>query len=59
MAAFKWESFLLKAFVNLVNLRLIIRIVRFWRSMYEVLTNCGSGFPVTTLDIDSTYRDGA
>jgi hypothetical protein len=47
------ESFLLKAFVNRVNLRLIIRIVRFWRSMYDVLTNCGSGFPVTTLDIDS------
>ena len=36
MAARKCDSFLLNAFVGRVNLRLIMRSVRFWRPMYEV-----------------------
>lgn len=39
-------NFLLKAFVNRVNLRMCIRIVRFWRSTYDVEMCAGSGSPV-------------
>jgi hypothetical protein len=37
-AAAWFSTFLLKAFVRRVNLRMLIRIVRFWRSTYDVET---------------------
>jgi len=47
-AACLWfSSFLLKAFVNRVNRRLLIRNVRFWRSTWLVDTNERTGLPTT------------
>jgi len=46
--AWTWFSiFLEKALVSRVNRRIDLRIVRFWRSTYDVLTCAGSGSPST------------
>src|SRR5574337_173742 len=41
-------AFLLNAFVKRVNRRIDIRMVRFWRSICEVLMCFGSGLPCRT-----------
>jgi hypothetical protein len=48
IAAMWFSSFLLKAFVNRVNRRIPVLIVRFCRSMYEVLMCFESGLPIPT-----------
>jgi len=47
-----------KAFVNLVNRRICIRIVKFCLSTNEVEINRGSGFPLIGVDTTSVTRGG-
>jgi hypothetical protein len=46
-AALRFTSDLENALVKRVRRRICMRIVRFWRSTYEVLTFDGSGLPTT------------
>src|SRR5882672_12664383 len=57
-AAFKCNSFLEKAFVNRVNRRSCIRIVRFCLSMCDVEIRLGLGFPVTGIGSAWTNSPG-
>jgi hypothetical protein len=41
-----FTTFLLKPFVSLVSRRMCMRIVRFWRSTYDVLMGFGFGLPI-------------
>ena len=52
------STFLEKAFVSLVNRRIDIRIVRFWRSTYDVLTCFGFGLPVTVFTSQPKHLAG-
>ena len=45
-SGWQWFSTRFKAFVSRVNRRMLIRIVRLWRSIQDVLTCFGSGLPV-------------
>ena len=52
------SSFLLNAFVSLVKRLIAIRIVRFARSAWDVLTCFGAGLPVTFSVRVPTQSDG-
>jgi hypothetical protein len=54
----RFSSFLLNPFVNRVNRRIFIRIVKFCRSMYEVEISASSGSPLMMFFVVPQHSPG-